>query len=66
MSWKYKPDDNSPFGQIAERVDMAEVYFEDGAPASAARCLREAADMAQAIADRRNAEIEKLIEVHLS
>lgn len=34
------------------RVELAGVYVEDGALRSAARCLREAADMLEAIAER--------------
>ena len=43
-----------------ERIQLAQTYFEDGAPFSAARCLREAADIFEAIGEKRNRELEAL------
>jgi hypothetical protein len=40
--------------RIEERVSLAHVYFEDGALHSAARVLREAADLIEQLADQQN------------
>ena len=42
-----------------EAVALAEIYYDDGAPASAARCLREAADTLEALAEARMAIIHE-------
>ena len=48
----------NPRDQIIEKVNIAAVYIDDGAWFSAARCLREAADMLQAAQERFNKELE--------
>lgn len=45
--------------QIGEKVELAGVYFVDGAFRSAARILREAADIAETHADRCDAELRE-------
>lgn len=61
MSWDHEAGDTSTYGRIAAKVELAQTYFDDGAPASAARCLREAAEISEIFAAWKNAELEKMI-----
>lgn len=45
---------------VFARVELAGVYIKDGAPRSAARCLREAAVMLEALAERQDAALQRL------
>lgn len=45
---------------IKELIVIAEIYFEDGAPATAAARLRAAADEMQVLADQRQRALEEL------
>jgi hypothetical protein len=40
--------------QARKAISLAEIYLDDGAPLSAARCYREAADAIQAWGEYRN------------
>mgnify|MGYP003502249450 CR=1 FL=1 len=44
-----------------DKIALALVYLDDGAPMSAARCLREAADTIEAAGKKFNAALEKAI-----
>lgn len=44
-----------------DKIELAITYLDDGAPFSAARCLREAADIAEAAGKKFNAALEKSI-----
>lgn len=44
-----------------EKIALAITYLDDGAPFSAARCLREAADQIEAAGKRFNDALEKAI-----
>jgi hypothetical protein len=46
-----------------ELVELAIVHLDDGAPFSAARCLREAADVIETAGKRFNAQLDKAIGV---
>lgn len=46
---------------VFARVELAGVYINDGAPRSAARCLREAAAMLEALAQRQGDALEKFL-----
>lgn len=46
---------------IKELIQLAEIYFEDGAPNTAADRLRQAADEMELIAERRNEMIKELM-----
>jgi hypothetical protein len=50
-----------PKANAGDKIELAYTYARDGAFHSAARLLREAADMFQATGDKRNAELEKLV-----
>lgn len=45
------------YDDAAEKLDLAQTYLEDGAPRSAARCYREAADLLDQMAGTRDAEM---------
>jgi len=40
--------------QVIDKVVLAQVYFEDGALLSSARCLREAAELLEVKAEEKN------------
>lgn len=44
-----------------ERIALAVTYLDDGAPFSAARCLREAADQIEVAGKKFNEQLEKAI-----
>lgn len=44
-----------------DKINLALTYLDDGAPGSAARLLREAADICQDAADKTAAALEKLV-----
>lgn len=44
-----------------EKIELAVTYLDDGAPFSAARCLREAADLIEAAGKKFNDALEKSI-----
>lgn len=50
-----------PKPTVRGQIDLALTYLDDGAPISAARCLREAADICQAAGEKANAALEKMI-----
>lgn len=45
------PKKKSTLDQAFDKLNLAGAYFDDGAPRSAARCLREAADLFEKHAD---------------
>jgi len=47
--------------QIAAKVELAQTYFEDGAPRAAARCLREAAELLDQAAEQRDAFLAEAV-----
>lgn len=57
MSGRDEPSTEDAF----ERVQMAGIYVDDGALRSAARCLREAAAMLEAIAQRQDAALNAFL-----
>lgn len=44
-----------------EKIALAVIYLDDGAPFSAAKCLREAADLIEAAGTKFNAALDKAI-----
>lgn len=50
-----------PKPNAGDKIELAYTYARDGAFHSAARLLREAADMFEEIGNKRNAELEKLV-----
>lgn len=50
-----------PKPTVRGQIDLALTYLDDGAPFSAARCLREAADIAEAAGKKFNDALEKSI-----
>lgn len=46
---------------VFEKVQLAGVYVDDGAFHTAARVLREAADMMKSVADAKDAELDEFL-----
>ena len=48
--------------KVFEKVEMAGIYLDDGAPHAAARCLRQAADICDAIAAAKAAALAATVQ----
>ena len=49
--------------KVSDQVTLAQSYWDDGAPRSAARCLRSASDLAEIYAQAQDAAIASLAKV---
>lgn len=48
--------------EAQRKIELAQIYLSDGAPTTAARCLREAANLLDGFAEEKLRELSAMIE----